>query len=34
MVGALRIPPTNHPGADVLAELKLERRRMPAVGTS
>lgn len=34
LVRALRIPPADHPGADVLAELQLERRRMPTVGTS
>jgi len=34
LVRALCIPPTNSAGADVLAKLKFERRRMPAVGTS
>ncbi|WP_370316083.1 hypothetical protein, partial [Sagittula sp.] len=30
----LCIPPTNSAGADVLAKLKFERRRMPAIETS
>lgn len=34
LVRALCIPPTNSAGADVLAKLKFERRRMPAIETS
>ena len=34
VVAALRIAPPEDTGANVLAELQLERRRMPAVGTS
>ncbi|WP_207100251.1 hypothetical protein [Paracoccus shandongensis] len=34
VVASLRVAPPEDAGADVLAELQLERRRVPAVGTS
>ena len=34
VVASLRIAPPEDTGANVLAELQLERRRVPAVGTT